>query len=105
MDDTRQILAQLALDFPNAASELHFDSPYQLLVAVILSAQCTDKRVNQVTPALFNIASTPEQMASLPLEQIESLIHSCGFYHSKCRRICWTDSTARCLATSSRCKA
>lgn len=83
MDDTRQILAQLALDFPNAASELHFDSPYQLLVAVILSAQCTDKRVNQVTPALFNIASTPEQMASLPLEQIESLIHSCGFYHSK----------------------
>ena len=83
MTNTRQILAQLALDFPNAASELHFDSPFQLLVAVILSAQCTDKRVNQVTPALFNIASTPEQMAELPLEKIEQLIRSCGFYHSK----------------------
>jgi len=83
MTDTQQILAQLARDFPNAASELHFNSPYELLVAVILSAQCTDKRVNQVTPALFNAASTPIQMANLPLEQIESLIHSCGFYHSK----------------------
>lgn len=83
MTNTQQILAQLSQDFPNAASELHFESPYQLLVAVILSAQCTDKRVNQVTPALFKIASTPQQMASLPLEQIEQLIHSCGFYHSK----------------------
>lgn len=83
MTNTPQILAQLALDFPNASSELHFDSPYQLLVAVILSAQCTDKRVNQVTPALFEVASTPEQMAVLPLERIEQLIHSCGFYHSK----------------------
>ena len=83
MNNTQQILAQLALDFPNAASELHFESPYQLLVAVILSAQCTDKRVNQVTPALFNIASTPQQMANLPIEQIEQLIHACGFYHSK----------------------
>lgn len=83
MDNTQQILTQLALDFPNAASELHFNSPYQLLVAVILSAQCTDKRVNQVTPALFKVASTPKQMAELPLEQIEQIIHSCGFYHSK----------------------
>lgn len=83
MTNTQQILEQLALDFPNAASELHFNSPYQLLVAVILSAQCTDKRVNQVTPALFNVATTPEQMAKLPLNQIEQLIHSCGFYHSK----------------------
>ena len=83
MDYTQQIMSQLALDFPNAASELHFNSPYQLLVAVILSAQCTDKRVNQVTPALFKVANTPKQMAELPLEQIEQLIHSCGFYHSK----------------------
>lgn len=83
MRNTQKILAQLSMDFPNAASELHFNSPYQLLVAVILSAQCTDKRVNQVTPALFNVASSPEQMANLPIEQIEHLIHSCGFYHSK----------------------
>ena len=83
MTNTQQILAQLSKDFPNAASELHFNSPYELLVAVILSAQCTDKRVNQVTPALFNVAPTPDKMAALPIEQIEQLIHSCGFYHSK----------------------
>lgn len=83
MDNTQQILSQLAKDFPNAKSELHFNNPYELLVAVILSAQCTDKRVNQVTPALFNMANTPQQMAELPLSTIEELIHSCGFYHSK----------------------
>lgn len=83
MTTTQQILTQLAEDFPNAASELHFNSPYELLVAVILSAQCTDKRVNQITPALFNAAPTPNEMADLPVEQIEQLIRSCGFYHSK----------------------
>lgn len=83
MTATDKILHQLSQDFPNAKSELVFDSPYQLLVAVILSAQCTDKRVNAVTPALFAVADTPEKMAALPLERIEELIHSCGFYHSK----------------------
>lgn len=83
MTEVRQILQILAKDFPNAKSELVFGSPYELLVAVILSAQCTDKRVNQVTPALFAVAPTPDKMAELPLEQIEQLIHSCGFYHSK----------------------
>lgn len=83
MTYTSQILDILAKDFPNAQSELHFNSPFELLVAVILSAQCTDKRVNTVTPALFKVAGTPQQMAALPLEQIENIIHSCGFYHSK----------------------
>ena len=83
MTATDKILHQLSQDFPNAKSELVFDSTYQLLVAVILSAQCTDKRVNAVTPALFAVADTPEKMAALPLERIEELIHSCGFYHSK----------------------
>ncbi|MCM1533633.1 MAG: endonuclease III [Corallococcus sp.] len=83
MTDTQLILKQLSQDFPNAKSELVFDSPFQLLVAVILSAQCTDKRVNSVTPSLFQAASTPQQMAALPLEEIERLIHSCGFYHNK----------------------
>lgn len=80
---TQQILSILAKDFPNAKSELNFNSPYQLLVAVILSAQCTDKRVNSVTPALFAVAPTAKEMASLPIAEIERLIHSCGFYHSK----------------------
>lgn len=83
MTATDKILHQLSQDFPNAKSELVFDSPYQLLVAVILSAQCTDKRVNAVTPALFAQADTPEKMAVLPIERIEELIRSCGFYHSK----------------------
>lgn len=83
MTDTFSILQTLAKDFPNPKSELQFQSPFQLLVAVILSAQCTDKRVNQVTPALFEVAPTPQKMADLPQEQLEQLIHSCGFYHSK----------------------
>ena len=83
MADTKAILEILAKDFPNAKSELNFNSPYELLVAVILSAQCTDKRVNTVTPALFEVAPTPKDMASLSLETIEQLIRPCGFYHSK----------------------
>ena len=83
MCNTKAILEILANDFPNAKSELVFSSPFELLVAVILSAQCTDKRVNQVTPALFKVAPTPEAMSALPLETIENLIRSCGFYHSK----------------------
>lgn len=83
MANTQAILKILAKDFPNAKSELNFRNPYELIVAVILSAQCTDKRVNQVTPALFEVAPTPEKLADLPLEQIEKIIRSCGFYHSK----------------------
>ena len=83
MSDTKAILEILAQDFPNPKSELVFNSPFELLTAVILSAQCTDKRVNQVTPALFAVAATPQDMSALPLETIESLIRPCGFYHSK----------------------
>ncbi len=83
MTKTEMILQKLAKDFPNAKSELHFNSPFELLVAVILSAQCTDKRVNLVTPDLFAVANTPEKMATLTTEEIEQLIHACGFYHNK----------------------
>ena len=85
MADTKAILEILSQDFPNPKSELVFRSPFELLVAVILSAQCTDKRVNQVTPALFEVAPSPEKLAALPLETIEQLIKSCGFYHSKAK--------------------
>lgn len=83
MTNTQRILDTLAKDFPNAKSELNFHSPFQLLVAVILSAQCTDKRVNLVTPRLFEVAPDAKTLAQLPQEQIEEIIHSCGFYHSK----------------------
>lgn len=84
---TIQILSALAKDFPNPKSELHFNSVYELLVAVILSAQCTDKRVNEVAPRLFALADTPWQMATLPLETIEQAIKPCGFYHNKAKFI------------------
>ena len=83
MTNTQKILQTLARDFPNAKSELNFNNPYELIVAVILSAQCTDKRVNLVTPALFEVAPNPQALADMPLEQIEQIIRPCGFYHSK----------------------
>ena len=85
MTDTMLILDRLAKDFPSPKSELHFENAFQLLVAVILSAQCTDKRVNLITPALFACAPDAKSMAAMPVERLEQLIHSCGFYHSKAR--------------------
>lgn len=82
-EKTKEILGILAEEFPSPKSELVFESSFQLLVAVILSAQCTDKRVNQVTPKLFAVADTPQKMAALPDEQLEKLIFSCGFYKNK----------------------
>ena len=61
---------------PEAATELHYDNPYQLLVAVILSAQCTDKRVNMITPPLFEAFPTPQAMAQAGLEDIYPYIKS-----------------------------
>lgn len=71
----------------DADCELNFGSPFQLLVAVILSAQCTDKRVNMITEELFKHASTPEDFVAMPVEELEKLIFSCGFYHNKARAI------------------
>lgn len=73
--------------FPDAQCELNYDTPYQLLVAVILSAQCTDKRVNQVTKELFKLAPTPQKMLELGEEKLKQVIHSCGFYNNKAKSI------------------
>ena len=67
--------------------ELVFSSNYELLVAVILSAQCTDKRVNQVTSELFQNYNTPEKMITLSQEELEEKIRSCGFFHNKAKHI------------------
>ena len=72
---------------PVAESELTYSNPFELLVAVILSAQCTDKRVNLTTPALFAAYPTLEAMAGAPISHIEELVHSCGFYKHKARDI------------------
>ena len=83
----KTILEQLERQLPDAQCELDFGTPFQLLVAVILSAQCTDKRVNEVTPKLFADYSTPEQFAAMPQETLERYIFSCGFYHNKAAHI------------------
>ncbi len=86
-DNTNEILNRLAALYPDAQPALHFKSPYELLVAVILSAQCTDERVNKVTAELFKNYNTPEKMLSLTQEQLEKYIFSCGFYHNKAAHI------------------
>ena len=68
---------------PDARSELHFENAFQLLVAVMLSAQCTDKRVNLITPALFEALPTPERMASSSPEEILTYVSSCSYPNSK----------------------
>ena len=70
-----------------ARCELNFGTPFQLLVAVVLSAQCTDNRVNAVTEELFKVASTPEDFVAMPIEDLEKMIFSCGFYHNKAKHI------------------
>ena len=78
-----QCSERLAKEFPEAATELHFSSPYQLLCAVMLSAQCTDKRVNMVTPALFEAFPTVQDMAAATPEQIFPYIKSVSYPNSK----------------------
>lgn len=73
--------------YAGAVPELKFSSTFELLIAVILSAQCTDKRVNEVTKELYKIANTPEQFLSLGQEKLEELIKSCGFYRIKSKNI------------------
>ena len=73
--------------YPDAKPALLYTTPYELLVAVVLSAQCTDERVNIVTRELFKEYSTPEKMITLSQERLEKYIFSCGFYHNKAKHI------------------
>lgn len=81
------ILGYFRDNVPVAESELHFDSPYQLLVAVMLSAQCTDKRVNQTTPALFAAYPDPQALAAASFEDVLALIRSVSYPNSKARHL------------------
>lgn len=73
--------------YPDPAIPLEHRDPYTLLIAVLLSAQCTDARVNQITPALFRLADTPQKMAHLPVEKIEEIIRPCGLAPRKAKAI------------------
>lgn len=83
----RKIYNFLKEKFPNADCELKHKSNYELLVSVILSAQCTDKRVNLITPRLFEKYPTVEKMAVADISEVEQEIKSCGFYHNKAKNI------------------
>ena len=85
--EARAIYRILTKTYPNIRCELDFENPLQLLVAVVLSAQCTDKRINQITPALFKKYKTAKDYARAPLAEIEEYIFSAGFYHAKARHL------------------
>ena len=84
---TGKILRILDRDYPDAECALDHRSAWELLVATILSAQCTDVRVNKVTPALFAAFPTPQRMADAPVEAIEDLIRTTGFFRNKAKAI------------------
>ena len=73
--------------YPNPMCALHYEKDYELMIAVRLSAQCTDARVNLITPALFAAYPTLEAMAAAPIDHVEELVRSCGFYKHKARDI------------------
>lgn len=81
------IIEILKQNYPDPQCALHYTKDYELMIAVRLSAQCTDARVNLITPALFAAYPTLEAMASAPIAHIEELVHSCGFYKHKARDI------------------
>lgn len=83
----RSIYRILTKEYPDARCELDFNSPLELLVATVLSAQCTDKRVNTVTPVLFNRFPTVTKLAGAKISEIEKIIYSTGFYRSKAKNI------------------
>ena len=84
----REELRLLEQTYRGAVPQLKFASPFELLIAVILSAQCTDKRVNQVTQELFPLANTPEKILQLGQERLMEIIKPCGFFRTKAEHIC-----------------
>lgn len=83
----RKLLKDLYQHYPDPRCELDHNNPFELLIATILSAQCTDVRVNKVTPKLFETYPTPELMANAPLEELEELVRTTGFYRNKAKSL------------------
>ncbi|KAJ50420.1 endonuclease-3 [Clostridium tetanomorphum] len=86
-EDINKVLEILSQTYPNAKCALEFKSPYELLISTILSAQCTDKRVNIVTEELYKKYNSPESMITLSQEELGEKIKSCGFYKNKSKNI------------------
>ena len=85
--DVDNFFQTLKTTYPDATCSLDFKTPFQIVVAVMLSAQCTDERVNKVTPALFERCKTIQDFADIDIRELEKLIHSCGFYKNKAKNI------------------
>src|SRR5688572_15473014 len=93
----RRIVEGLQHTYPDAHCELDYTNPLELLIATILSAQCTDKRVNIVTMELFRVCKTAADYVALPQEQLEDIIKTAGFFRAKAKNIkaCCTDLVAK----------
>ena len=85
--ETNEIVDRLLAEYPEAGCTLDWGKDYELLFSVRLAAQCTDERVNKITPALFARFPTLEAFAQADVEEVEKYVHSCGFYHAKARDI------------------
>ena len=85
--DVINIIEILKQYYPEATCSLDFETPFQMVVAVMLSAQCTDERVNRTTPSLFEKYGTAEAICNMELSELEKIIHPCGFYKNKAKNI------------------
>lgn len=85
--ETHDFIKILKDTYPDATCSLDFKTPFQMVVAVMLSAQCTDERVNKTTPALFDRCKTIQDFANIDIEELETIIHPCGFYKNKAKNI------------------
>jgi endonuclease-3 len=81
------VIEALKIRYPEPVCALQYEKDYELMIAVRLSAQCTDARVNMVTPALFAAYPTLEAMAAAPVQEVERYVHTCGFYRQKAKDI------------------
>ena len=85
--DSKQIVKLLRERYPDATCSLDFTTPFEMVVAVMLSAQCTDERVNKTTPSIFAKYNKPEDFANMDIKELEELIHPCGFYKNKAKNL------------------
>ncbi len=86
-NEVRDFVEILKQTYPDATCSLDFKTPFQMVVAVMLSAQCTDERVNKTTPALFERCKTIQDFADIDIKELEEIIHPCGFYKNKAKNI------------------
>lgn len=82
-----KLVENLKKAYPDATCSLDFETPFQMVVAVMLSAQCTDERVNKTTPSLFKRCKTIQDFADIDIKELEDIIHPCGFYKNKAKNI------------------